>query len=299
MVRNWLIVVATSVAGEFFSRITTLLRCRTSPSSSFVRIASTMFRSAIVPEAITLLVRVSTPNRNGTSEVSLLLEVFCSNCMICCGPAAVPVACPVKSVLSMSERFCASPLTMVKTLIWASAAGRLSNCRTRPSSKSRFSGGEEITKALARTSGVMTTPVRIPEFSSFRPLASTVRKRSMAARCSFCPRPCSTGGILALTERLSAWRTLRSARLSALAELAALLSALSALAGAGGRDPDRRLHDRGDVLGERMFQPNDAHLVDRPLVDADDVDLPNQFGNLGHVAGAGLDDQRGGPRDRP
>ena len=75
VVRNGLIVVATSVAGEFFSRITTLLRCRTSPSSSFVRIASTMFRSPIVPEAITLLVRVSTPNRNGTSEVSLPLEV--------------------------------------------------------------------------------------------------------------------------------------------------------------------------------------------------------------------------------
>ena len=70
-----MIVVATSVAGEFFSRITTLLRCRTSPSSSFVRIASTMFRSPIVPEAITLLVRVSTPKRNGTSEVSLPLAV--------------------------------------------------------------------------------------------------------------------------------------------------------------------------------------------------------------------------------
>ncbi len=40
-----------------------------------------MFRSAIVPEAITLLVRVSTPKRKGTSEVSLLAEVFWINCM--------------------------------------------------------------------------------------------------------------------------------------------------------------------------------------------------------------------------
>ena len=199
----------------------------------------------------------------------------------------------------MSERLVASPLTMVKTLIWASAAGRLSNCRTRPSSKSRFSGGEEITRALARTSAVMRTSVRIPEFSSLRPLASTVRKRSMAVRCSFCPRPgvpgalppCAPGTFWPWPGRLSA----RPARLPALAEL---LSALSArgLARAAGRDPDRRLHDRGDVLGERVFQPNDPHLVDR--LAAGNVDLPNQFGNLGHVAGAGLDDQGGGPRVR-
>ena len=45
-----------------------------------------MFRSAIVPEAITLLVRVSTPKRKGTTEVSLLAEVFWINCIRACGP---------------------------------------------------------------------------------------------------------------------------------------------------------------------------------------------------------------------
>ena len=158
VVRNVLIVVATSVAGEFFSRITTLLRCRTSPSSSFVRIASTMFRSAIVPEAITLLVRVSTPKRSGTSEVSLPLEVHLDQLhqgLRHRSPAAAGL--PREKRLEHVGEVVASPLTMVKTLIWASAAGRLSNCRTRPSSSSRFSGGEEISRELARTSGVMRT----------------------------------------------------------------------------------------------------------------------------------------------
>ena len=54
-----------------------------------------MFRSAIVPEAITLLVRVSTPKRNGTSEVSLLLEVLLQQ--LHAGPAGrrpVPAGLP-------------------------------------------------------------------------------------------------------------------------------------------------------------------------------------------------------------
>ena len=99
VVRNVLIVVATSVAGEFFSRNTTLLRCRTSPSSSRVRIASTTFRSPIVPEAMMLLVRVSTPNRSGTSEFSLPLAGRLHRCGRIAAAAllAAGVDWPVKS----------------------------------------------------------------------------------------------------------------------------------------------------------------------------------------------------------
>ena len=237
------------MAGEFFSRITTLLRCRTSPSSSFVRIASTMLKSPIVPETITLLVRVSTPKRNGTSEVSLALAVVCSmgkNPPPPCWPPVVD--CPVKSVLSMSERFVASPLTIVKTLIWASAAGRLSNCRTRPSRSSKFSGGEEITRALARASAVILTSVRIPEFSSRRVLPSSVRKRSIVARwLAFC----RAAGSLALLAELPAL-----AEGPALAELSALALLLSAL---GARSAaDRAHHDRwisvASVCSSRMIR---------------------------------------------
>ena len=45
-----------------------------------------------------------------------------------------------------------------------------------------FSGGEVMTKALALTSTVMGTPVRIPEFNRLRPWASIMRNWSMATR---------------------------------------------------------------------------------------------------------------------
>ena len=82
-------MLATWVAGEFFSRKTTLLRCRTL-SSSRVRIASTTFRSAIDPTAMMLLVRASTANRKGTSVFPAPEAVVCIAALLL--PAAASLA---------------------------------------------------------------------------------------------------------------------------------------------------------------------------------------------------------------
>ena len=73
-------------------------------------------RSPCEPVAMMLLVRVSTENRTGTSDVSPSAPANW-------GPATVSSA--GNSVRSISIRLLASPLTIWKTLIWATAVGRV------------------------------------------------------------------------------------------------------------------------------------------------------------------------------
>ena len=108
--------MATSLAGEFFSRKTAFLRCWASCMSSRSSRASMIGRSPGEPTAMMLLVRRSTENRSGTSDDS---------------PSADGDLRPARadlrrqSVRSIVIRALASPLSMRKTLIWATAPGRV------------------------------------------------------------------------------------------------------------------------------------------------------------------------------
>ena len=144
----------------------------------------------------------------------------------------------------------------------------------RASSSSRFSGGAETTRALARASAVMRTSLRMPEFKSFRSLASTVRKRSMAERWSLCCR--------------LAWFACRAAVPAGRGRPSAGPAARLAGAAAG-RGADRLHQNRGHVLRQGVLQLDDADLVDRGA--GGRVEAADQIGHLGHVARTRLDDQ--------
>ena len=107
-----------------------------------------IFKSPSLPVAMMLLVRVSTENRSGTSEVS---------------PSAPASAAPCArrypretGSAASATRLLASPLTTRKTLICATATSE-SSCSIRAANRSMLSGGAVTSSVLLRGFGVIST----------------------------------------------------------------------------------------------------------------------------------------------
>ena len=149
-----------------------------------------------------LLVRWSTPNRTGTSELSPLAAPDCM-------PAArngltVPVPnrvvvdwvvpCWPSNWVSMLDSERASPLTIVKTLICAWALGSVSNSLINASINPMLFGGAVTTRALLLVSTVTRMSASCPDSIALPPWASTVMNDRIAersrARSSVWPKVC-------------------------------------------------------------------------------------------------------------
>jgi hypothetical protein len=121
-------------------------------------------RSPCEPVAMMLLVRVSSEKRTGTNVVSPSAPANC-------GPATISSL--GKSTRSISIRFAASPLTILKTLICATAVGE-SSCSIKADSRSMLSAGAAIIRLFVCGSGVIWTSLSTPDRSNRRPSTSAV-----------------------------------------------------------------------------------------------------------------------------